>query len=196
MFHHNGRLGGLYTFCAESAQARLGWKSKLEKATALRKESSKVFGVETLSVDTFSAPMLMVNASPLWNNDGNFTGEVTCSVPFSKLSRTSSHVLALMLRVYTTPGGRGLATIGWAEGVWIGFGHDSRSMRQVSCLRMVSECPMLEHFGISLVLVDKSLFTYRIEALVPSSPWAANATQTPQKLSGNKDVRVLYCQEP
>jgi hypothetical protein len=62
--HHNGRLGGLYTLYAESAQARLEWKAKLEEAIGLRKvvqESNKVFEVETLSVDTFFAPTLLAN---------------------------------------------------------------------------------------------------------------------------------------
>jgi len=43
--HHNGRLGGLYTLYAESAQARMEWKNKLEEALALRKavtENNKV----------------------------------------------------------------------------------------------------------------------------------------------------------
>jgi len=85
--HHNGRLGGLYTLHAETAQARLEWKAKLEEAIGLRKvaqESNKVFEVETLSVDTFFTPTLMTNAGPSWNNNGNFTGKVTCSVPFGK----------------------------------------------------------------------------------------------------------------
>jgi hypothetical protein len=30
---------------------------------------------------------------------------------------------------------------------------------------------------------------YQVEALVPPSPGAANASQTPQKLSGSKDVQ-------
>ena len=73
---------------------------------------------------------------------------------------------------------------------------------------MVSQCAMLEDFGIFLVLADKvrterflstrislrlpqSLFAYHIEALVPSAPGAANSSQTPQKLSGNKDVQFF-----
>ena len=46
--------------------------------------SKKVFEVETLTVDTFFAPMSMANTDPSSNNDENFTGKVTCSVPFSK----------------------------------------------------------------------------------------------------------------
>jgi len=40
-------------------------------------------------------------------------------------------------------------------------------------------------------MIPQSLFAYHIEALVPSSPGAANASQTPQKLSGNKDVQFF-----
>ncbi|KAF9269276.1 Dbl domain-containing protein [Marasmius fiardii PR-910] len=175
--HHNGRMGGAYILYAESQQARMEWRTKLEEAMGLRKvvqESNKVFEIETLSSDTFLVPPV-IGANPpdgaTWSDQ--FTGKVTCSVPFN------------------TPDGRGLVAIGCAEGVWIGFRHDSRSMRRVLHLKMVSQCAMLEDFGIFLVLADKSLFAYHIEALVPSSPSSQHASQTPQKLSGNKDVHFF-----
>ncbi|KAJ3520044.1 hypothetical protein NM688_g9215 [Phlebia brevispora] len=161
----------------QSAQARNEWKSKLEEAIGLRKvvqESNKVFEIETLSADTFLVPSMMPGgSSQSWSHENAFTGKVTCSVPF------------------TTPDGRGLVAIGCAEGVWIGFRHDSRSMRRVLHLKMVTQCAMLEDFGIFLVLADKSLFAYHIEALVPSSPQSPHTSQTPQKLSGNKDVHFF-----
>ncbi|KAF7790213.1 hypothetical protein EIP86_001165 [Pleurotus ostreatoroseus] len=175
--HHNGRLGGLWTLFAESAQARNEWKSKLDEAIGLRKvvqESNKVFEIETLSADTFLVPSMMPSGnSQSWNQENAYTGKVTCSVPFN------------------TADGRGLVAIGCAEGVWIGFRHDSRSMRRVLHLKMVTQCAMLEDFGIFLVLADKSLFAYHIEALVPSSPQSPHTSQTPQKLSGNKDVHFF-----
>ncbi|KAI0367587.1 Dbl-like domain-containing protein [Pilatotrama ljubarskyi] len=174
--HHNGRLGGLYTVFAESAQARNEWKQKLEEAIGLRKvvqDSNKVFEIETLSADTFLVPAMGPSSGTSWNHENAFTGKVTCSVPF------------------TTADGRGLVAIGCAEGVWIGFRHDSRSLRRVLHLKMVTQCAMLEDFGIFLVLADKSLFAYHIEALVPSSPQSAHTSQTPQKLSGNKDVHFF-----
>lgn len=175
--HHNGRLGGLWTLYAESAQARNEWKQKLDEAIGLRKvvqESNKVFEVETLSADTFLVPSVLPGASTQpWSHENAYTGKVTCSVPFN------------------TSDGRALVAIGCAEGVWIGFRHDSRSMRRVLHLKMVTQCAMLEDFGIFLVLADKSLFAYHIEALVPSSPTSAHMSQTPQKLSGNKDVHFF-----
>ncbi|PCH44559.1 Dbl homology domain-containing protein [Wolfiporia cocos MD-104 SS10] len=175
--HHNGRLGGYYTVFAESLQARNEWKQKLDEAIGLRKvvqESNKVFEVETLSADTFLVPPITAGGNnAAASHDHTYTGKVTCSVPF------------------TTADGRGLVAIGCTEGVWIGFRHDSRSMRRVLHLKMVTQCAMLEEFGIFLVLADKSLFAYHIEALVPTSPQSAHTSQTPQKLSGNKDVHFF-----
>ena len=86
--HHNGRTGGPYILYAESAQIRSEWKNKLEEALGLRKivqESNKVFEIEYLSRDTFIMPSLTVgNAGQPWTHDNQFTGKVTCSVPFSK----------------------------------------------------------------------------------------------------------------
>jgi hypothetical protein len=82
-------------------------------------------------------------------------------------------------------------------------------MRRVLHLKMVTQCAMLEDFGIFLVLADKvrggpysvrhrltcflpkSLYAYHIEALVPSSPHSPNTSQTPQKLNGSKDVHFF-----
>ncbi|KAF7309564.1 hypothetical protein MIND_00327400 [Mycena indigotica] len=168
--HHNARVGGSHILYAESAQARTEWKEKLEEALGLRhvvQESNKVFELEMLSADTFLVPSLLTPPTAPVYHENSLTGKVTCSVPFN------------------TADGRGLVAIGCAEGVWIGFRHDSRSMRRVLHLKMVTQCAMLEDFGIFLVLADKSLFAYHIEALVPSSPQSANANQTPQKLNGN-----------
>ncbi|ESK83843.1 signal transducer [Moniliophthora roreri MCA 2997] len=174
---HHGRMGGPYILFAESQQARAEWKQKLEEAIGLRQvvqEANKVFEIETLSADTFLIPSVTgPNAPPAWNQDNSFTGKVTCSVPFN------------------TADGRGLVAIGCAEGVWIGFRHDPKSMRRVLHLKMVTQCAMLEEFGIFLVLADKALFAYHIEALVPTSPHTPHTSQVPQRLSGNKDVHFF-----
>ncbi|KAI6006684.1 CNH domain-containing protein [Pisolithus orientalis] len=175
--YYSGRLGGLHTLFTESQQARSEWKQKLEEALGLRKvvqESNKVFEMDPLSTDTFFIPTLSAsNTAPSWNHENAFTGKVTCSVPFN------------------TPDGRELVAIGCAEGVWIGFRHDSKSMRRVLHLKMVTQCAMLEDFGMFLVLADKALFAYHIEALVPSSPQSAHTSQTPQRVNGTRDVHFF-----
>lgn len=64
-------------------------------------------------------------------------------------------------------------------------------MKRVLHLRQVTQCAMLEDFGIFLVLADKALFAYHIEALVPSSTTPSTASTTPQKLNGHKDVQFF-----
>ncbi|KAG9017026.1 hypothetical protein FRB90_002035, partial [Tulasnella sp. 427] len=169
--HHTGRVGGLYHLFAESAAIRAEWKQKLEEAIALRSlvnDSNKVFETRNLSENTFVVPSMMGGTSPGWSNDVTFTGKVTCSVPFS------------------TADGRGLVAVGCAEGVWIGLRSDKNSLRRVLHLKMVTQCAMLEDFGIFLVLADKA------KALVPSpnSPHAGGS-RTPQKLNGTKDVQFF-----
>jgi len=124
-------------------------------------------------VDTFIVPSMHTGPnSAVWHDGTVLTGKVTCSVPFN------------------TSDGRGLVAIGCAEGVWIGYRHDSRSLRRVLHLKMVTQCAMLEDFGLFLVLADKVLFAYHIEALVPTTPGSIHASQAPQKINP-RDVQFF-----
>ncbi|KIM44432.1 hypothetical protein M413DRAFT_442414 [Hebeloma cylindrosporum] len=174
--HHIGRLGGTHSLHADSSATRLEWQKKLEECLGLRKvvqESNKVFEIESLSMHTFLMPSQTTGPnSSAWYDGTLFTGKVTCSVPFN------------------TPDGRGLVAVGCAEGVWIGYRHDSQALRRVLHLKMVSQCAILEDFGLFLVLADKVLFAYHLEALVPTTPGSVHASQTPQKING-KDVHFF-----
>ncbi|KIK53901.1 hypothetical protein GYMLUDRAFT_232486 [Collybiopsis luxurians FD-317 M1] len=135
--------------------------------------------MEVLSGDTFSTPAEVDGSGRggVWgsdlSHDGVFTGKITCSVPFNSAD------------------GRGMVAVGCAEGIWIGFRQDPKSMRRVIRLKMVQQCAMLEDYGIFLVMADKQLFAYRSETLVSSSPLTANISQVPEKLNGNKDVHFF-----
>ncbi|KAJ3776382.1 CNH domain-containing protein [Lentinula raphanica] len=162
---------------AESAAARAEWGAKLQEALVIRRvvqESNKVFEIEMLSSESFVAGVDgSPGSAPPLGLGSEITGRVTCSVPFN------------------TADGRGLVAVGCAEGVWIGFRHDPNSMRRVLHLKFVTQCAMLEDYGIFLVLADKSLFAYHIEALVPSTFQSANTTHVPQKLNGKQDVHFF-----
>lgn len=135
-------------------------------------ESNKVFEIEYLSRDTFIMPSIAVSAAgPAWNQDSQFTGKVTCSVPFSESFDPPYHTPTN--KHLDTPDGRAFVAIGCSEGVWIGFRHDPQcecsklhllpfthhdfwsAIRRVLHLKMVTQCAMLEEFGIFLVLADK-----------------------------------------
>jgi len=171
----------------ETPQERSEWKQKLEESLGLRKvvqESNKVFEIESLSVDTFLLPSSTLGpTSSVWHDGTLFTGKVTCSVPFSKhpLSIAADCLLANVAK--DTPDGRGLVAIGCAEGVWIGYRHDSRcknfhiftlaiccltrllALRRVLHLKMVTQCAILDEFGLFLVLADKVGLIFALEQL-------------------------------
>ena len=173
--HHNARLGGSYILYAESSQVRAEWKQKLEEGMGLRtvvQESNKVFEVETLSVQTFNVQPIS-SGPPLatYSEGGQITGKVTCSIPFSQYTFTLLLDRSLTVRCSDTPDGRSLVAIGCAEGLWIGFRHDPtcefdndqkgsqlmffQALRRVLHLPMVTQCTILDDFGLFLVLSDK-----------------------------------------
>ena len=85
---YHGRNGGPFILYAESTASRKEWKRKLDEALGLRKvvqESNKVFEVESLSVDTFRVPPFATSSNAGLLEPAPFTGDVTCSVPFSKI---------------------------------------------------------------------------------------------------------------
>ncbi len=45
--------------------------------------------------------------------------------------------------------------MGCADGVWIGLRNDPKSLRKVLHLKYVTQCAVLESFGIFVVLADK-----------------------------------------
>ncbi|ESK84818.1 Dbl domain-containing protein [Moniliophthora roreri MCA 2997] len=97
-----------------------------------------------------------------------------------------SHVTCSV--TFASDNGRVLIAIGCEDGVWIGFVDDPRSIRQVLCLKMVTQCLVLEQFAVLLVLADRVLLAYHVETLVSAVSYAAQTLLLPQRLSGNKDV--------
>ncbi|WWD17661.1 hypothetical protein CI109_102102 [Kwoniella shandongensis] len=150
-FIGQGQLGGSYTLWADSAGAREEWKEKLQHAKVLRNEvndAGKVFEMNPLSVDTF---FMAANYAMPRDKDDTFTGRVTCSCPF------------------VTQDNRKLVAVGCQEGVWIGVRSDPKSLRKVLHVKAVMNVAVLEEFSMFLVLAEKSLFAYHLEALVPSA---------------------------
>jgi hypothetical protein len=81
------------------------------------------------------------------------------------------------------------------------------AMRRALHLKMVSQCAVLEGFGVFLVLAEKvrpvlwsvscsclppqSLFAYHIEVLLPTEPQNTHEPQMGQKLNIKKDVQFF-----
>ncbi|SNX82432.1 related to ROM2 - GDP/GTP exchange factor for Rho1p [Melanopsichium pennsylvanicum] len=173
---HLGRKIEPIALYAPSKAARDQWKAKLDEAIGLRmavQDSNKVFDQHVLSDDIFAIPsaLSLEPEKPVPGVDPSvFHGRVTCAVPF------------------VTADGRRLVAVGCADGVWIGLRNDPKSLRKVLHLKYVTQCAVLESFGIFVVLADKVLISYSLEALVPTTSSSASTLRPPQKLSGNRDV--------
>lgn len=60
-------------------------------------------------------------------------------------------------------------------------------------VRYITQCAILQEYGIFLILTDKMLVAYSLEALVPQSSKSLSSTRDretkePQKISGQKEV--------
>jgi hypothetical protein len=89
-FIGQGQLGGQYTLWTDSYAARADWQEKLQHAKVLRNEvndAGKVFEMSPLSLDSFF--MAPNYAAPRSDSDTPFTGRVSCSCPFSKLTSST-----------------------------------------------------------------------------------------------------------
>lgn len=79
-----------------------------------------------------------------------------------------------------------MLAVGTSEGVWIGMYGQPQSFNKVLHLRGVTQCAVMERFGYFIVLADRALIAYDLEALVPSR--SAPTCFAPQKISGNREV--------
>ncbi|MCO5573443.1 hypothetical protein L7F22_027214 [Adiantum nelumboides] len=172
--HLAGKTESLTLYTANKNE-RDEWRAKIEEAIGLRlavQEANKLFEVWPISSDLFALPpvnSLDPEKPPPGVSAADFHGSVTCAVPFK------------------TRDGRRLIAISCADGVWIGLRNDAKSLRKVLHLKLVMQCAVLEAFGIFVVLADKVLISYSLDALVPSANSPSNP-RPPQKLSGNRDV--------
>jgi hypothetical protein len=168
-----GSASGQYQLWTYGESDRKTWQEQLTYAKVLRQEvndAGKVFDMTTLSVDTFYQPPGYGVSTA---GDETYTGEVTCSTPFTTIDQ------------------RSLIAVGCENGVWIGVRHDPHSLRKVLHVRNVTQVAVLEEFGIFLVLADKSLLAYHLEALVPTAA-SPQVRSAPQRLSGMRDI-VFFC---
>ncbi|KAM0753197.1 hypothetical protein T439DRAFT_378904 [Meredithblackwellia eburnea MCA 4105] len=174
--HRIGREEGTFTFYVDSAATRTKWAEKLPKAMEEHAEASRakqVIALDVLSDQTFGGADTVIGSlvppAPLESQFGN----PTCSAPL------------------TTADGQNLVVAGCAQGLFIGFRGKPRTMRQVVHLTGITQCAILPEYGFILVVAQKVLIAYSLEALVPSGGRLDPASKTPQRLSGSKDVLFM-----
>lgn len=157
------------TFYVPTAAERDAWVDNLTRATHEvweRARAHPLFARRALSADTFAAGVMPADAS-LARESLSYP-EVTCAAPFALEDRTQ------------------MLAVGTSDGVWIGLYAQPNSFHKVLHLRGVTLCAVLQDVRQFLVLADRSLIAYDLEALVPSTVTPRHLA--PEKLGGNRDV--------
>ncbi|KAK4052857.1 Rho guanine nucleotide exchange factor [Microbotryomycetes sp. JL221] len=173
-FYQLGKHQGMVQYFVDSAQMRTQWEQAFQEALTLStalSHANRVYTLNVLADQTFGAPPAIGSLDTI---DGtalqNQTGAPTCSAPLK------------------TSDGQSLVLAGCAEGLFAGFRDRPRSMRQVVHLNGITQCAILPESGFVLVLANKVLIAYALEALIPSGRKADLNGKGPQRLSGQKDV--------
>ncbi|KAL8293744.1 hypothetical protein RQP46_000445 [Phenoliferia psychrophenolica] len=170
-----GRNEGRLTFYVESEALRKDWATKLAAAVEEHRtaqEKTRVVALVPLAEQTFGCASTIGSLVPSAPAD-KMMGNPTCSAPL------------------TAADGQPLIVAGCAQGLFIGFRDKPQTMRQVVHLAGITQCAILPEFGFILVVAQKVLIAYSLEALVPSGGGSDQASKTPQRLSGSKDVLFM-----
>ncbi|CAG8663994.1 30717_t:CDS:10, partial [Racocetra persica] len=168
---HIGRHGGQYQLFADSDTTRKMWKDRIQDAQTklLSNEAvnKQIFEVFTLNDSTFVTGL-----------GGSSTSGSSTSISRSKVTFTSEK--------------RNMVAIGAEDGVWMGFGGEVRTFKQVLTVSNVTQMAVLEDFGIFVVLCDRTLWAFSLDAIIPSSSSGSSHNQPyRQRLSANNNVQYF-----
>ncbi|GAA5941175.1 hypothetical protein JCM10213_007445 [Rhodosporidiobolus nylandii] len=176
-FYQLGRFDGLVHFYVSTPSERAEWETALKAAISLRQqraEASRVVRLDPLADQTFGTSSIAVGrlTTAPGTQQGNQFGKPTCSVPLR------------------TVDGLWLIVAGCAEGIFFGWRGRPKTMQQVVHLAGITQCAVLPEFSFLLVIANKVLVAYALEALIPSKTGSKldQASKAPQRLSGQKDV--------
>ncbi|GAA5849156.1 hypothetical protein JCM9279_005806 [Rhodotorula babjevae] len=201
-FFQLGRYDGLVHLYVESAALRAQWEAHLHAAVAQRAQyaaANPVVRLDPLADLTFGSTSAVVGSllSPAAAraDPGTRFGKPTCSTPLRMPAAAGSG---------SVDGHQWLVVAGCAEGIFVGWragGAGSaavagqgrpqqRTMQQVVHLEGITQCAVLPEFSFLLVIANKVLVAYALEALIPSKAGSKldQASKAPQRLSGQKDV--------
>ncbi|GAA5983657.1 hypothetical protein JCM5350_000658 [Sporobolomyces pararoseus] len=174
-FFQMGRFDGLVHLYVDTAAQRLQWEKKLKEAVSLRvqrQEANRVIRLDPLADTTFGTTSTIGSLAAGPAQGTNQFGKPTCSTPLQTID------------------GLWLIIAGCQEGIFIGWRGRPQSMQQVVHLAGITQCAVLPDFSFLLVVANKVLVAYALEALIPTK--TANkldqANKAPQRLSGQKDV--------
>ncbi|RUP12910.1 Dbl homology domain-containing protein [Jimgerdemannia flammicorona] len=175
-----GKKGGSYILYVSSAQERKTWKDKIEEAKALLDtQRQDVFQVRTLSDSTFpGGPGTATLSFPLVACTFGFLYFHVVKAVEVQLATFSDNLMDIVVR----SDNKRMVAVGTDTGVWVGVEGDTTSFTQQLQLSHVTQMAVLEEQHMFVVLADKTLYAYALDAAFPPANTRA-PDRTPQKLA-------------
>ncbi|CAK4032945.1 Rho1 guanine nucleotide exchange factor 3 [Lecanosticta acicola] len=197
---HLGR--DTYTLFALTEQARKDWTTKIiegktKHAAALHAQNAEPFRLRVMADSAFVYDAYA----------GSGKGVLIKGTPMDRAIKDVEHRFkdtgrpgpVCRARVncatsFTTPyPGRQMVAIGTEYGVFVSELDNPRGWIKAINMSRVTQVAVLEDFNLFLLISDKSLIAYHLDAICPSdrsgpTPINDSARKAPQKLSGSRDV--------
>ncbi|KAF2014652.1 hypothetical protein BU24DRAFT_218844 [Aaosphaeria arxii CBS 175.79] len=188
-----------YTLFAPSAQNRAEWCDKLiiaktKHAAALFAQNAEPFRLRVMADSAFayetampSQKSITIKGTPLdrsieeveklYSNSGRpvpiCRARVNCATAFQQ------------------PYGKMMVAVGTDNGVYIADFDNPRGWTKAIQIPRVTQVAVLEQFSLMLLISDKSLIAYHLDAVCPvggALPSNDSTRRAPQKLSGARDI--------
>jgi hypothetical protein len=190
----------VYTLYAPTARDRAEWCEKIilakeRHATALHAQNAEPFRLKVLADTAF----VSTDTQPLSGRNGVPIRGTPLDRAIREMEREFGHArpgpvcraqvnCATAFTVY----GKSMLAVGTDYGVYIAEVGQPRSWTKAIQAVRVTQIAVLEEFSICLVISDKALIAYHLDAMVQVSNFPApntdSARRAPQKLSGSREV--------
>ncbi|KAL6711640.1 Rho guanine nucleotide exchange factor [Coniothyrium glycines] len=188
-----------YTLYAPSAQNRAEWCDKLiiaktRHAAALFAQNAEPF-------------RLRVMADAAFAYDSAMPSQRAITIKGTPLDRAVEEVEKLFVNVgrpvpicrarvncataFNQPYGKHMIAVGTDIGVYVSEFDNPRGWSKAIQVPRVTQIAVLEQFSLMLLISDKSLIAYHLDAVCPTSgvpPSNDSTRRAPQKLSGARDI--------
>ncbi|KAI9929842.1 hypothetical protein MW887_011648 [Aspergillus wentii] len=193
---------GTYTLYAFSAQSRQDWcdkiiEAKTKHAASLFAQNAEPFRLRVLADAAFGysdhssgSTSVTIKGTPLDRAikevDERYASAGPRPMP---ICRTAVHSST----VFQQPPGRMMCAIGTDYGVYISEYNNPRGWFRAIPIMRVTQVAVFEEFNLFLLIADKSLIAYHLDAVCPANgaptPSASDSSRkAPQKLSGGREV--------
>ncbi|KAF1999004.1 hypothetical protein P154DRAFT_621280 [Amniculicola lignicola CBS 123094] len=188
-----------YTLYAPSAQNRAEWCDKLiiaktKHASALFSQNAEPFRLRVMADAAFAYESAMPSQRTITIKGTPLDRSIEeVEKLFSNQGRPSPICRARVncATAFHQPFGKPMVAVGTDIGVYISEYDNPRGWSKAIPITKVTQVAVLEQFSLMLLISDKSLIAYHLDAVCPVSgsvPSNDSTRRAPQKLSGARDI--------